>query len=483
MKNKIIYLLSFVIIFQLSACKKDDKVVDVPPEPAATYDLLVYESYAKDSYNNKLQATLKKSDFQFSTFSDNSYSAYLGAFNKAYFFNTIENTEAFVLFDDMGEPAFLYKIDMSDGSKKESVIEFEKIDNNSFYVRFFYYDWKNRLGTLLFETEVSKNGNQYTSAPSFVIDDLNFDGKQAQESGKKKNRSFPHPISRLDKLMSSKRAINHLKNAQDGIDGWMDSFNKLKNSTISDWLSTTKKTGALLALTGLGLSESVIAAPVGVWLLAGGSAMMVVSEAIDVVTTDKWSNFLNDTKSKIDALNETAVRIGDNMVSKYQGYTHDLKDHWVNNNTGKTDLVDLTEEINEREMLVTKTDLNDLPDKNGVLQIGLSWDTEETDVDLWVTDPAGEKIYYGHTTSASGGYLDRDDTDGIGPENIYWVENIPDGDYIVQVHFYSGGASTNYTIKVTNGLGYSASYQGTLTDYSQVDDVVVIHKNGLIISK
>jgi hypothetical protein len=483
MKKLVYIIISFSLMFQIVGCKKDTKKEEVVPEAAVAYDLLIYDSYKSGSYDNKLQATLKKSDFQFSTFSDDSYSSELGNFNKAYVYNSVENTEAFMLFDDLGEPAFLYKIDMASGEKKEAVVEFEKQDANSFFVRFFYYDWQNRLGTLLFETVISKNGDQFTSTPSFVIDDLDFGKKSAKLGEKKGNMSFAHPIGRLEHMMSAQKSAVQLKNVQVGIDGWIESFNEMKNSTISQWLSKTQKTGAVLALTGLGLSETVIGAPVGVWLMAGGSSMLVASAAIEAVTTDKWSNFLTETKTKIDAITETATRVGDNMVSKYQGFDFDLKDHWVNTNTSKTSLEELTTEINEAEMLVTKTDLNDLPGKDGVLQIGLSWDTEGTDVDLWVTDPTGEKVYYGNSTSASGGYLDRDDTDGIGPENIYWVDHIPDGNYIIQVHYFSGGALTNYTVKATNGLGFSRTYTGTLVDGDQLDDVVTLHKSGVNISK
>jgi hypothetical protein len=235
-------------------------------------------------------------------------------------------------------------------------------------------------------------------------------------------------------------------------------------------------------LTGLGLSQTVIGAPVGAWLVAGGSAMVATSLAIEVVTTDKWSNFLSETKSKLDGLNETATEISGNLVQKFQGYAHDIKDHWVNPAVPQGKLEDLTDEIVENEMFVSKDDLDDLPGSDGVLQIGLSWDTDMTDVDLWVTDPFGEKLYYGNPTSNSGGYLDRDDVDGFGPENIYWSGDIPDGDYFIQVNYFSGQVVTNYTIKVTNGLGYSGTFVGTLQYGGETNNVITIHKSGNIIT-
>ena len=70
------------------------------------------------------------------------------------------------------------------------------------------------------------------------------------------------------------------------------------------------------------------------------------------------------------------------------------------------------------------------------LRVTLYWDTNGTDVDLWVTDPFGEKCYYAHKTTASGLALDVDDVTGYGPENITCVSP-PAGDYLVQVHYFS----------------------------------------------
>jgi uncharacterized protein YfaP (DUF2135 family) len=69
-------------------------------------------------------------------------------------------------------------------------------------------------------------------------------------------------------------------------------------------------------------------------------------------------------------------------------------------------------------------------------RVTLSWNTNGTDVDLWTTDPDGEKCYYANPTTASGLVLDFDDTNGYGPENITSETPIA-GDYLVQVHYYS----------------------------------------------
>jgi len=96
----------------------------------------------------------------------------------------------------------------------------------------------------------------------------------------------------------------------------------------------------------------------------------------------------------------------------------------------------------------------------GALQISLSWNTP-TDQDLHVTDPNGTEIYYSNPSSETGGELDRDDIDGFGPENIYWLDNAPDGTYYVQVvDFENSPIPNNYYVTI-NSPGKSKTFNGT----------------------
>jgi tetratricopeptide (TPR) repeat protein len=71
------------------------------------------------------------------------------------------------------------------------------------------------------------------------------------------------------------------------------------------------------------------------------------------------------------------------------------------------------------------------------IKVYLSWDTDRTDVDLWVITPSGEKIYYDHKHGRHGGTLFRDVTNGYGPESFTMAEARP-GTYRVVVHYFSG---------------------------------------------
>lgn len=86
------------------------------------------------------------------------------------------------------------------------------------------------------------------------------------------------------------------------------------------------------------------------------------------------------------------------------------------------------------------------------LRVTLTWDTAGTDVDLWVTGPDGEKVFYQHAQGAAGGTLDVDVTSGYGPETFTQAKATP-GTYRVQAHYYSGGPPTRIELTVTQHEG------------------------------
>jgi tetratricopeptide (TPR) repeat protein len=69
------------------------------------------------------------------------------------------------------------------------------------------------------------------------------------------------------------------------------------------------------------------------------------------------------------------------------------------------------------------------------IKVFLSWDTDRTDVDLWVTNPKGERVFYEHKQGSLGDALFRDVTSGYGPES-YSARTAAPGTYLVQVNYY-----------------------------------------------
>jgi len=85
------------------------------------------------------------------------------------------------------------------------------------------------------------------------------------------------------------------------------------------------------------------------------------------------------------------------------------------------------------------------------IQISLTWNSQ-TDIDLWVVGPDGEKISYQRKVSPiSLGWLDFDNVFAYGPENITFNYQMPLGDYKVYVHHYNGGVKTDYQVTVAIG--------------------------------
>ena len=69
------------------------------------------------------------------------------------------------------------------------------------------------------------------------------------------------------------------------------------------------------------------------------------------------------------------------------------------------------------------------------IRIVLTWNTDDCDVDLWVTDPDGEKCYYGHKNTRIGGRMSRDFTQGYGPEE-FCIRNAKPGTYKIEANYF-----------------------------------------------
>jgi len=74
------------------------------------------------------------------------------------------------------------------------------------------------------------------------------------------------------------------------------------------------------------------------------------------------------------------------------------------------------------------------------MRIIMTWDADMTDMDLWVTEPSGEKAYYGHQRTTIGGNVSRDFTDGYGPEE-YIVRKAMNGMYKIETDYFGSSAA------------------------------------------
>jgi|GEM_PF-3118984 len=69
------------------------------------------------------------------------------------------------------------------------------------------------------------------------------------------------------------------------------------------------------------------------------------------------------------------------------------------------------------------------------VRIILTWNTDDCDVDLWVTDDDGEKCFYGNRITRNGGRLSRDFTQGYGPEE-FCIRKAPGGKLRIEANYF-----------------------------------------------
>ena len=87
---------------------------------------------------------------------------------------------------------------------------------------------------------------------------------------------------------------------------------------------------------------------------------------------------------------------------------------------------------------VSKTVIGPMPVD---IRIVMNWNMNNTDIDLWVTDPNGEKCYYSHNRTEIGGRISHDMTQGFGPEQFLLKKAIK-GTYKVEIDYYGDRQAT-----------------------------------------
>lgn len=90
------------------------------------------------------------------------------------------------------------------------------------------------------------------------------------------------------------------------------------------------------------------------------------------------------------------------------------------------------------------------------LRVVLSWDADNTDIDLWVVDPSGDKAVYSQPRTRTGGHMSRDFTGGYGPE-IFSIRRPLPGTYIVMANYF-GDRRQSLTGPVTIQLEFQTRF-------------------------
>jgi Ca-activated chloride channel family protein len=91
------------------------------------------------------------------------------------------------------------------------------------------------------------------------------------------------------------------------------------------------------------------------------------------------------------------------------------------------------------------------------IRVVMTWDADNTDIDLHVIDPNGDRCYFGTPRSRQGGAMSRDVTGGYGPEEFSLRRAIP-GKYRSEANFYGNrqqvlAGATTVQVKLSSHFG------------------------------
>lgn len=91
--------------------------------------------------------------------------------------------------------------------------------------------------------------------------------------------------------------------------------------------------------------------------------------------------------------------------------------------------------LHRKELNLSKINKDIIVDIPVDIRVVMNWNKDMTVIDLWVTDPNGEKCFYGHRTTAIGGRMSEDVTQGFGPEQFMLKKAIK-GKYKIETNFF-----------------------------------------------
>ncbi len=134
---------------------------------------------------------------------------------------------------------------------------------------------------------------------------------------------------------------------------------------------------------------------------------------------------LGNYQQALDMLNEGMTKsYSDEMDEMYDGIEEIFLteiNHIISLHKNKLNL----KNIDKRIIAPMQTDV----------RIVMNWNMNNTDIDLWVTDPNGEKCFYSHQTTEAGGRISEDFTEGFGPEQFLLKKGLK-GKYKIEIDYY-----------------------------------------------
>lgn len=171
--------------------------------------------------------------------------------------------------------------------------------------------------------------------------------------------------------------------------------------------------------------------------LPNKSVSAFVADPIEGETEISFSGWTNSDFNLTNNIDDLKLRIFPLLVNNTVAQVLSIDD---------IDLADESNWVGVQELLLSVKAV-----ATATIQVSLTWDSK-TDIDLWIIDEKGEKLFYGKPLSSNSlGWLDYDNVIEYGPENITFDYQMPVGDYKIYVHHFDGGVETNYQVTVAVG--------------------------------
>lgn len=125
------------------------------------------------------------------------------------------------------------------------------------------------------------------------------------------------------------------------------------------------------------------------------------------------------------------------LTQLYKIFTNDYTEEIANRDfkIEETVLMELNELIHNRKANPKEINPKLIAELPVNIRVVLNWNKDHTDIDLWVTDPSGEKCMYSHKSTEIGGRLSDDFTEGFGPEQFILKKAVK-GKYKIETDFF-----------------------------------------------
>jgi len=130
--------------------------------------------------------------------------------------------------------------------------------------------------------------------------------------------------------------------------------------------------------------------------------------------------------------------------------------------------------LHKKELKVSKAVLETFPPIPVDIRVVIDWNHNDTDIDLWVTDPKAEKGYYSNSLTKIGGRISEDLTEGYGPEEYLLKEGIK-GEYAIEVDYFADNVQkisgpTILKVTVFKNYGRKNEEKRVLISYLEEDE-------------